>query len=495
MATVWRASRRVVLKPLALLGGLTAALLLVTAAADPGVTTRVSVDSAGAEANGSSYGPAVSDDGSFVAFSSLASNLTSDDTNGRLDVFIHDRKTSTTTSLSVGTASGQGNDESLRPAVSDGGRFVAFDSRASNLVPDDTNEAGDVFVHDRQTGLISRVSVDSAGGQGNDDSYFPAISGDGRFVAFHSRASNLVSGDGNGRFDIFVHDRQTGTTTRASLDSNGVEGNANSADPKISDDGRFVAFASKASNLVAGDTNGSDDVFVHDSQTGVTERVSIDSAGVQGNSSSRAHAISDDGRFVAFASLASNLVVGDTNATIDVFVHDRQTGVTERISVDSAGAEGDQGSHLPAISGDGRFVTFESSASNLVSADSNGGYDIFVHDRQTSVTQRVSIDSAGDQVDAGSFASAISNDGLVIAFRSSADTLVTGDSNNTEDIFVHDVSATPTPPATKLPGTGGEPHQEEGSFTRDWLTLIATTVFGLIVIRWAAHRLANKGDG
>jgi Tol biopolymer transport system component len=237
------------------------------------------------------------------------------------------------------------------------------------------------FVHDRQTGITERVSVDSAGNEGNSLSGSPAISADGRFVAFQSSASNLVTGDTNGWSDIFVHDRQTGITERVSVDSAGNQGNAGSWYPAIRADARYVAFESEATNLVPGDNNGWFDIFVHDRQTGITERVSVDSAGNQGNGSSRDPAISADGRYVAFQSCASNLVTGDTNGRADTFVHDRQTGITERVSVDSAGNEGNSFSQEVHVSADGRFVAFASEASNLVPGDNNGWFDILVHDR------------------------------------------------------------------------------------------------------------------
>jgi Tol biopolymer transport system component len=236
-----------------------------------------------------------------------------------------------------------------------------------------------VFVHDRQTGTTERVSVNSAGAQANYGGAFPSISVDGRFVAFDSYASNLVSGDTNGAPDVFVHDRQTGTTERVSVNVAGTQGNNSSGDASISADGRLVAFDSYASNLVSGDTNGTWDVFVRDRQAGTTKCMSVDSAGTQGNDSSLSGSISVDGRFVAFQSSASKLVSGDTNGASDVFVHDRQTGTTERVSVDSAGREGNLDSVYPAISADGRFVAFHGDASNLVPGDTNGSVDVFVH--------------------------------------------------------------------------------------------------------------------
>jgi Tol biopolymer transport system component len=228
--------------------------------------------------------------------------------------------------VSVASDSTQGNDNSWDPSISADGRYVAFFSHASNLVPGDTNNTLDVFVHDRLTGQTTRVSVASDGTEGNGDSFVGSISADGRYVAFASWASNLVPGDTNGRSDIFVHDRVTGQTTRVSVASDGTEGNGDSwGCPSISADGRYVAFASWASNLVPGDTNGRSDIFVHDRVTGQTTRVSVASDGTEGNGDSWWRpSISADGRYVAFPSYASNLVPGDTNGWADIFVAVRE---------------------------------------------------------------------------------------------------------------------------------------------------------------------------
>ena len=457
-----------------------ALLSVVPANAGPGVTTRVSVDSAGNEATGGFVGsdsPAISADGRFVAFRSEASNLVPGDTNtcGPFtspcqDIFVRDGQTGVTERVSVDSAGGQANNLSSSPAISGDGRFVAFSSEASNLVAGDTNGRRDVFVHDRQAGATARVSVDSAGNEatgGLFGSFSPAISADGRFIAFFSFASNLVVGDTNtcGPFttpgtcpDVFVHDRQTGATARVSVDSVGNEatgGAFGSFSPAISADGRFVAFGSAASNLVTGDTNDFTDVFVHDRQTGATARVSVDSAGNQGNFGSSSPAISADGRFVAFWSFTSDLVTGDTNDFTDVFVHDRQTGATARVSVDSAGNQAEVppiggvacvtpspfpcGTRAPpSLSADGRFVAFFSEAFNLVAGDSNDFTDVFVHNRLTGVTERVSVDSVGVQGNGNSGSPAISGGGRLIAFSSFASNLVAGDTNGLFDIFVHD---------------------------------------------------------
>src|SRR3990170_6753099 len=195
-----------------------------------------------------------------------------------------------------------------------------------------------------------------------------------------------------------------GTTERASVSTAGVQGDALSGYPAISADGTIVAFRASASNLVPSDTNGADDIFARNRQAGTTERVSIDGAGAQADGSSYEAAVSGDGRYVAFRSLATNLVAADTNALNDVFVHDRQTGATERVSVTSAGGQGSGGhSYEPSVSDDGRYVAFRSRATNLVAGDTNADDDVFVRDRQTGVTVRVSVDSAGAQGNGGSY--------------------------------------------------------------------------------------------
>jgi Tol biopolymer transport system component len=287
-----------------------------------------------------------------------------------------------TTRVSVDSAGTQANGESTVPTISANGRFVSFESVATNLVADDTSVMNDIFMHDLKTGETTRVSVNSEGGEGNGGSQLPKLSADGRSVVFISGATNLVAGDTNGFDDVFVHDRRTGTTTRVSVNSAGIQANNNSDDPTMSADGRFVAFNSAATNLVAGDTNGTLDAFVHDRRTGTTTRVSVDSAGTQANGDSFFPALSANGRFVAFVSGATNLVADDTSGMEDVFVHDRRTGTTTRVNVDSAGTQANGDSiGLPSLTADGRSVAFSSEATNLVAGDTNGALDIFVHDR------------------------------------------------------------------------------------------------------------------
>src|SRR3990172_1262940 len=284
-------------------------------------------------------------------------------------------------------------------------------------------------------GATERVSVSTAGVQGDALSGYPAISADGNIVAFRAFASNLVTCDTNGADDIFARDRQAGTTERVSIDSAGAEANGGSYEAAVSGDGRYVAYRSIATNLVPADTNALGDVFVHDRQTGATERVSVDSAGVQSNGASYEPSVSGDGRYVAFRSAASNLVPGDDNAFQDIFVHDRQTGATERVSVTSAGGQATNNSYEPAISGDGRYVTFRSRAADLVAGDTNANDDIFVHDLQTGTTERVSVASGGGQSDGYSANPTITSDGRFVGFYSNASDLTSNDANAAGDIF------------------------------------------------------------
>jgi hypothetical protein len=421
-----------------------AALLVATAGAQ--TTTRVSVATGGVQSNGASLGPgALAAGGRFVAFTSNASNLVAGDGNGHADAFVHDLQTGETTRASVASGGVEGNDASTQPWISGDGRYATYTSTATNLVPGDTNLRDDVFVRDLLAGTTSRVSVGPGGLQADSHSIAEAISADGRFVAFSSVATNLVPGDTNLANDVFVRDLQTGATVRVSVASGGAQSDGSSLVASISADGRYVAFSSGATNLVPGDTNGFFDAFVHDLQLSTTIRVSVDSLGAQGNSSSAVGSdrpsISGDGRFVAFTSAASNLVAGDTNGKNDVFVHDRVGGATTRVSLDSSGAQPNDHSARPAFSAAGRFVVFSSRATNLVGGDTNARDDVFVHDRVTAQTTRVSVGSGGAQSNGHSsphLPPSISADGRAIAFDSGASNLVPGDTNANWDIFVHE---------------------------------------------------------
>jgi Tol biopolymer transport system component len=291
--------------------------------------------------------PTISADGRFVAFTAFDFVAS--------DIYVWDRQTGTTVNISVtpgGSASTSGN--CLNPAFSGNGRFVAFQSFKNDLVAADTNGTTDVFVRDLQYNVTERVSVSSAAVQGNNGSSVPAISADGRFVAFASVANNLVPGDTNNTTDVFVRDRTAGTTEMVSVSSTGEIGHPSASvearPPSISADGRYVAFEHASDNLVAGDTNGTFDLFVRDRQLGTTRRVSVSSGGVEGNGPSYYASIFPYGGFVAFVSEASNLVAGDTNGVADIFLHNLATGETTRLSVATDGTESDGWSLVPSAS-------------------------------------------------------------------------------------------------------------------------------------------------
>ena len=413
--------------------------LPVQAQGGNGTIERVSVSSTGAEGFGNSYEPAITPDGRYVAFESDASNLVSGDTNDSDDIFVHDRQTGQTTRVSVTSSGVQGNSDSNSPAISYDGRYVAFQSMAGNFAAADTNGTWDVFVHDRQTGQTTCVSVSPTGEVGTTYTFNPMLSGDGRYVVFWGQASNLVAGDANGKGDVFVRDMQLGQTFLVSVSTAGVQGNQGSSSADISDDGRYVAFNSWATNLVAGDGNNKGDVFIHDRDTGETTLVSVGSG-----DTSDFPSISGDGRYVAFW-VASGFLPEDNNGWADVYVRDRQAGQTTAISLNTSGATGNGSSYQPAITPDGRYVAFESVANDLVAGDSGSGYDVFVRDRQTAQTRRVSVNEAGQP--ASGIQAAITSDGRYVAFSSDAPNLVPNDTNEIYDVFVQDrdgVAGAPT---------------------------------------------------
>ena len=423
------------------------------------VTERASGGPGPVEANNHSRDPSVSADGRFVVFSSDATDLIGGDTNGVEDVFVHDRETGITERVSVGPGV-QGNAGSFEASISADGRFVAFTSDASNLLGPgaDTNGFADVFVRDRQMGTTERVSVGPGGLEADLDSNTPSISADGRFVAFLSAATNLLGpgADTNGFVDVFVHDRQMGITERVSVGPGNLETDKDSvmlSGSSISADGRFVTFYSQATNLLGTDVdmNSDYDVFVHDRQTHVTERVSVGPGGLEADGANLYPSISADGRFVAFLSGADNLLGPglDNNSTTDIFVRDRLTATTERISVGPAGLEADGPSLYSAISPEGRFVAFMSAASNLLGpgGDSAVPFDVYLHDRQTRITERVSVGPggvAGNMNSGDILGISLSAGGRVVAFQSLATNLIAaGDTNGKIDIYVRGPGVAP----------------------------------------------------
>lgn len=381
------------------------------------VLERVSVSSTLTQGNGHSQFPSMSADGRYVVFESVANNLAPGDTNATWDVFVHDRLNGITDLVSVNSAGQVSNlvtgDRQTAAWISSDGKFVGFFSKGTNLADDngdgiyndDTNGRYDAFVRDLQSGITKRVSFASnamGGGQGNHDSVGVRVSTGGRFVVFHSLATNLVPGDSNATYDVFVRDTHPSfaDTFLVSKSSSGTIGNNISAQPFITANGRYVFFGSWASNLVSGDTNGNMDAFRHDRFTGVTERISKATSGQQGfpcmssipsaQRGSYGWTSSSDGRFVAIGSCAPNIAPRDfvdrDDRYHDIFVFDLLGGGIYRSSVDSGGREGDGHSWLPVVSDDGKFVTFESEATNLSgslfaeNADGNGLSDVYVHE-------------------------------------------------------------------------------------------------------------------
>lgn len=397
-----------------------------------GLTTRVDTASDGTGGNGASTTSVISASGRYLAFTSGSTNLISNDTNGVSDVFIKDLITGETKIVSTSSSGTQGNAASFVNNISGDGRYVLFSTQSSNLVTGDTNGAADIFIKDTLTGETSAVSTSSSGTFGNGTAVTGALSADAKFVTFTSNASNLASGDTNGFYDVFVKDLTTGETKLVSTDSSGNLSNGMALVSAISGDGRYVAFNSTASNLVSGDTNGLTDTFVKDLSTGITTRVSTDSSGNESNAAiiTSNLSISADGRYVAFDTSATNLVSNDTNAVADTFVKDRQTGQTIRATTDSNGNQADFSSASKSLSSDGRYILFHSSASNLVSNDTNAAVDVFVKDLISGETRRVSLDNSGNQSSGTNFSSSISYDGRYASFYDSA----------INQVFVRDLS-------------------------------------------------------
>jgi Tol biopolymer transport system component len=404
-------------------------------------TVRMSVSSAEAQGTGASRLASVSATGRYVVFVSDAANLVRGDTNGVADVFVRDRKRDVTRRVSVNSREVQGHGPSNLsiPAISADGRYVVFTSRAANLVRHDTNGVMDVFVRDRKAGTTERVSVSGHEAQGNRRSGFDtaaAISADGRYVAFTSLASNLVRDDTNRSTDVFLRDRAAGKTRLVSVSSAREHADAESFMPAMSASGQYVAFASAATNLVRHDTNGEWDVFVRDFTTKKTRRVSISSTRAEGDGQSMSPSISADGTRVAFTSWSRNLAPGDSNHHGDVFLRDRTAKTTRLVSVSSNEKQGNRVSFSPSISGNGRYVAFESMASNLSTGDTNGTADVFVRDLSAGKTRRASVATGGVQANGASEVPSINFGGAFVVFVSTATNLVTGDTNGVSDVFL-----------------------------------------------------------
>ena len=443
----------------------------------PGVNvTRVG---GGVQGLGGGFGashPSLSQDGRYAAFEADFTNLAAGDTNNVSDIFVYDGFAKTTTRVSVpdGAAPGaQGNGDSTEPVITSDGRYVAFNSNATNLIagPGDTNLASDVYVRD--TNLLSnrtvRMSVGDGvpGTQANSDSYIAgnAVAIDNTvnvgnvLVAFYTNATNLFPAlDNNGSTHVYLRSCTPDfvTCTTVPVDYTGAQqADGGSLDPSVGRNGRFVVYTSRATNLVAGDTNSSADIFVFDRGTGQNVRVSVDNNGVQGNGDSEFASISATGRYVVFTSRATNLVLGlvDNNAATDVFLHDRDvngSGVfdtpgnirTTRVSVGAGGAQGNGASNISilpvlSVSDDGKFVVYETAATNFDPfGDTNGVTDVYLYNAVAGTTSRLSVSGSGAEANNFSFGAVISGDGKMAAYSSLASNVVAGDTNTLSDVFV-----------------------------------------------------------
>lgn len=397
---------------------LLAALTPATPAGADGVaagkTTVVTWDRTGAQPSDDVVVEDVSRDGRFVVFSSWATDLVPNDTNNISDVFVRDRLLGTTERVSISDTEQQAENSkpSYGASISDDGRRVAFASYATNLVTGDTNNGWDIFVRDRFAGTTVRASTGTGGTQINGENERGEISGGGRYVAFETNVGGVVPGETGTEYDVFVKDLQTGSTELVSETGGGTDGNGDSRRPSISSDGRYVAFETEATNLGGTDTNGDLDVYLRDRTGDTTTRVSVNSAEEQANQLAATPSISGNGRFVAFASFADNLAPGETgDVDSDVFVRDTVAGTTERISVTSTEVKGNGDSGAPSISADGDRVVFTSYAANLGAPGLDPG--VVVRDRSHGTTALTGANPTGTT---GGFHPKISPDGRYIVW-------------------------------------------------------------------------------
>jgi len=408
--------------------------------------TRLSVTADHLENNAdtfiSAYG--LSADGRYLTFTSRADNLVPNDLNNAFDTFLYDQWLQQLDCLSVNAEGVTGDSDSPMPAISSNGRYVAFSSFASDLVANDTNQVADIFLYDQQTHTLSLITNGLDGSPSNGNSFNPVLSEDGRWIAFESEASNLVTDDTNQSFDIFVYETPTSQIQRISVTSEGKQGNGHSLAPTISAEGRYIAFDSVANNLSLLDTNLFSDVFIHDRQTHQTQLVSLAAnQNEAGNGDSLNPSLSADGQWIAFDSDASNLVTTETKNISNIFLQERLTQQTTLVSMNEQLEAGNQSSVLPTLSSDGRYVVFNSAATNLAlvvaAKDENGAFDVFKYDRVADKLLRLNINAEGNVSDFGAFATAatINQDGCYTVFASNATDLVVEDTNNSFDIFLY----------------------------------------------------------
>lgn len=423
-----------------LLALLLAAVLLiaVSAAFQMRSVDPASTDATGNVGNDNSRHPVISLDGKRVVFRSDATNLVPEDNNGQQDVFFKNIDDGSISIASTNAQGAPGEGPSEEPFISGDGAVVTFTSQSSNLVPGVSGPVKNIYRKNIKTGAIDLVSGDAAGAPGNDDSVSSSASVEGRFVAFVSSASNLVAGDSNGVSDVFIKDMANGAITRVSTGPQGEQSNSVSGSiygTSMSADGRLVAFFAAASNLNQFDNDNQLDVFVKDTQSGAVTLASTNADGVKGNAGSYNPAISADGRYVAFASVATNLAPGDTDGAVDIYYKDLQTG---RLTLASANKDGMKAleSGDPAISSDGRYVAFSARGAGLVPELSNDTYQAFIKDGTGGDLILASQSGSGAEGNDASVKPALDKNAGHIVFESAASNLVPTDSNGLYDIFL-----------------------------------------------------------
>ncbi|MBL8843552.1 MAG: PD40 domain-containing protein [Planctomycetes bacterium] len=436
------------------------AIAAATAAARAQELRLASVLPDGTQVDESPWDVAISGDGDVVAFA-VANGAFLPGPNGNSHIYLKVRSTDAIEDPIVTTTGAISSASAELGELSGDGRYLVFSSDAGDLVVGDTNGETDLFVRDRVAAVTTRVSVSSAGVQADDTSGFGRISADGRYVAFSSYATNLVAVDGNGTLDVFLRDTQAQTTERISIGIGGVDANGYSYALDVSDDGRYVLFGSDASNLVAGDINAAYDLFLYDRTLATTELITVSTAGVRSNGTTIIGAsMTADGSMVVFDSNATNLVSGDANQKFDIFLRDRNAGTTVRVNRGTNG-ETNGDSWDPTISTDGLAIAFESRAKNLSPLDPNGHADIYLHDVPTGTTTLVSLSCDGVVADLECYRARLSADGLVVGFLGGATNLDPADANGFRDAFSSDFTNCPIASWSKYgsgwPGTNGVP--------------------------------------
>ncbi|MCB2187321.1 MAG: VCBS repeat-containing protein [Deltaproteobacteria bacterium] len=403
---------------------------------------RASLANDGAQADGSCMYSRISGDGRYVVFISDATNLVAGDTNGWIDVFRRDLLTGQTIMVSVSSAGIPGNLNSGFAAISDDGRYVVFESDADNLVTDDTNAERDIFLRDISAGTTVRVSLNTTGGDPNGSSMASNLTGNGRYVTFYSQATNLAGSVTLPFFHAYRYDTQTRTTTLLDQSTAGVTANnpcllTGMASPMSSADGRYNVFTSVATNLLEAASNPGVNIFERDTETPGTSRISQASDGSEADGTSVMPFMTPDGRYVAFGSFATNLVTADTNGFSDIFLHDRVSGTISRVSLTHDGGQGNADIFSPSLDATAGLVTFESEATNLVADDTNGVADIFVRNLASGAIFRASLSNTGQEADGTSRFAMIAAYAGHVTFDSDATNLVADDTNGKADVFVN----------------------------------------------------------